>query len=56
MDDGLAHYNGIDLQYLFKFNNPNMLWTQAVILPNVVFYCFWDHTTGKNYIYKGILK
>jgi hypothetical protein len=56
MDDGLAHYNGIDLQYLFKFNIPNILWTQAVILPNAVFYCFWDHTTGKNYIYKGILK
>jgi len=56
MYDGLAHYNGINVQYLFKLNNPNLYWTAVVILPSAVFYSFWDHTTGKNYIYKGILK
>ncbi|MCX6150366.1 MAG: hypothetical protein NTX22_07595 [Ignavibacteriales bacterium] len=60
MTDGLAHYNGIDIEYLFYFTLANKLpWTQifgAVIFDKELFFITYEPTTNLNLIYHGKLK
>lgn len=55
MRDGIAHYNGNDVQYLFYADNPNMFVTAWEIYKNEVFFSFYDFSNGKTYMYKGTL-
>lgn len=60
MTDGLAHYNGGDVEYLFHFNLANVLpWTQifgAALFEEEVFFLVYEPTTHLNLIYHGKLK
>jgi hypothetical protein len=57
MADGLAHYNGTDLQYLYKFTND---WTsilgEPVIFDNDVFFSVVDYINGVKFMLHGKLK
>jgi hypothetical protein len=55
MRDGIAHYNGNDVQYLFHQPNPNSFTTSWAILIDEVFFPFYDLSNGKTYMYKGTL-
>lgn len=60
MTDGLAHYNGNDVEYLFHFNLADVLpWTQifgAALFEKEVFFLVYEPTTHLNLIYHGKLK
>jgi len=56
MHDGVAHYNGTDIQYLFKFPNDNRLSANAMVFEKEVFIPAKDYTTGYSLIYHGVLK
>jgi len=60
MTDGLAHYNGNDVEYLFYFNRAEVLpWTQifgAALFEKEVFFLVYEPTTNLNLIYHGKLK
>jgi hypothetical protein len=56
MYDGVAHYNGTDIQYLIKFPNDNRLSTNAMIFEKEVFIPAKDYNTGYSLIYHGVLK
>ena len=58
MTDGLAHYNGTDIEYLFHFNKPK---TQIYIgggalFEKEVFFLADEASTGLYLIYHGVLK
>lgn len=55
MEDGIAHYNGSDIQYLYKFQS-KMSIVDGVILENEVFFLALDYITGNNYLIHGKLK
>lgn len=57
MKDGLAHYNGVDIEYLFHFenNNTTILGT-PLILESDVFYVLHDNINDLNLILRGHLK
>jgi hypothetical protein len=55
MRDGIAHYNGNDVQYLLYQPNPNSFATSWEILMNTVFFPFYDLSNGRIYMYKGTL-
>ncbi|HSW56746.1 MAG TPA: hypothetical protein VLH59_16810 [Ignavibacteriaceae bacterium] len=55
MRDGIAHYNGSDVQYLFYADNPNTFITAWAIYKSEVFFSFYDFSNGKTYMYKGTL-
>jgi len=57
MTDGLAHYNGTDIQYLFYFNKQprTQIWG-AALFNQEIFFLVYEGTTGLNLIYHGILK
>lgn len=55
MQDGIAHYNGNNVQYLLNPSNPDAFITSWTILEKEVFFPFYDFSNGKTYIYKGIL-
>ena len=55
MTDGLAHYNGTDLQYLFTITkNPTQIFG-AVIFEKEVFFLVYESPTNLNLIYHGKL-
>jgi len=60
MTDGLVHYNGSDMEYLFHFSHPNDTpWTQifdAAIFKNEVFFTVYEPTTNLKLIYHGKLE
>lgn len=60
MTDGLAHYNGTDLEYLFHFTHGNEKpWTQiygAALFEKEVFFTVDEPTTNLELIYHGKLK
>jgi hypothetical protein len=60
MTDGLAHYNGSDIQYLFHFNYANVTpWTQiygAALFDKDVFFLTYEPPTGLSFVYHGTLK
>jgi hypothetical protein len=59
MTDGLAHYNGSDVEYLFNFHLADILpWTQingAALFEREVFFLAYEPTTHLNLIYHGKL-
>jgi hypothetical protein len=55
MRDGIAHYNGNDVQYLLYQPNSNSFATSWEILMNTVFFPFYDLSNGRIYMYKGTL-
>jgi hypothetical protein len=60
MTDGLAHYNGSDIEYLFHFTFGQATpWTQiygAALFENEVFFLVDEPPTGLSLVYHGILK
>jgi hypothetical protein len=56
MQDGIAHYNGSDVQYLLHAINANSFITSWIILENETFFSFYDFSNGKTYMYKGTLQ
>ncbi len=55
MEDGIAHYNGTDIEYLLKFKGDIYL-CGAMIFDNHVFFIANDFNTGLNLVYKGELR
>ena len=57
MTDGLAHYNGSDIQYLFHFNQmPGRKFTEQRFLKMMYFFYVYEGSTNLNLIYHGKLK
>ncbi len=54
MPDGIVHYNGTDLQYIYKKPESSLIW-DAFVFENEVFFLI-DSNKDKSYIVKGILK
>ena len=55
MVDGLAHYNGIDVQYLFNYNLRTQI-LGAALFTNDVFFLVYESSTGLSVIHHGKLK
>jgi hypothetical protein len=59
MIDGLAHFNGSDIEYLFHFTFGQATpWTQifgAALFENEVFFLVYEPPTGLSLVYHGIL-
>ena len=55
MTDGLAHYNGDNIVYLFYFNNPRTQIFRAAIFDKEVFFLVDESPTGLSLIYHGKL-
>lgn len=60
MTDGLAHFNGYDIEYLFHFTfGQSTPWTQiygAALFEKEVFFLVYEPPTGLSLVYHGILK
>ena len=56
MTDGLAHYNGSNIEYLFHYNQPNVEIFGAQLFQNEVFFLINEYSTGLSLIYHGKLK
>ena len=57
MTDGLAHYDGSDIEYLFYFNKvPRTQIYGAALFQYDVFFLVYEDQTNLNLIYHGILK
>jgi hypothetical protein len=54
MWDGLAHYNGNDIEYLLRVNNLSL--RHVFVLENEVIVLYNDLSKYITYIYKGVLK
>ncbi|MEW6654378.1 MAG: hypothetical protein AB1394_13080 [Bacteroidota bacterium] len=55
MTDGIAHYNGNDIEYLYRFNRRTSI-TDAFLFENEVFFLAFDLTNGNDLIFHGKLK
>lgn len=59
MTDGLVHYNGTDMEYLFRFSYPETKpWTQiygAALFEKEVFFTVYEPPTHLKLIYHGML-
>ncbi len=55
MLDGIAHYNGSDIEYLYEFSG-NVSLTDAVLFDKEVFFLAFDLTNGDDLIFHGMLK
>lgn len=53
--DGIAHYNGSDVQYLFRINSNERL-RSAIIFNTQIIFTALDYNTGNTLIIKGELK
>jgi hypothetical protein len=57
MLDGIAHYNGDNIEYLYKFNNnSNISISDAVVFENDVFFLAADFNNYLNLVLRGTLK
>lgn len=56
MTDGLAHYNGSNIEYLFHFNKPRTQIFGSALFNNEVFFLVYESQTNLNLIYHGKLK
>ena len=56
MTDGLAHYNGTDIKYLFNTINHRLLFLGSAIFKDEVFFLVIDYANNLNLIYHGKLK
>jgi hypothetical protein len=56
MTDGLAHYNGSDIEYLFYFNfTPRTQVFGAALFDKDAFFLVYEAQTGLSLVYHGIL-
>jgi hypothetical protein len=55
MTDGMAHYNGNSIEYLYYFSKPNTMNFGAVIFDEEVFFLVHEYPTNLNLIYHGRL-
>ena len=55
MNDGLAHYNGTDIEYLFQFDKPYTAIFRAQLFENDVFFLIYESQTNLSIISHGIL-
>ncbi len=53
MLDGIAQYNGTDVQYIFT--RPNLNISAMVAFPSSIFAIGYSYTTHLNYVYRGYL-
>ena len=53
MLDGIAQYNGTDVQYIFTCPNLNIL--AMIAFPRSIFAIGYSYTTHLNYVYRGYL-
>jgi hypothetical protein len=56
MTDGLAHYNGSDVEYLLHFDKPRTPIFGAALFEKEVFFIVYEAQTNLNIIYHGVLK
>jgi len=56
MLDGLAHYNGSNIKYLYRLPKSKQLWVGFMIFINEIYFNVYDLTNGNNYILIGKLK
>ena len=56
MIDGIAHYNGTDIEYLLQYNKPSTYIFEAAIFEKEVFFLVRDYRNNLNLIYHGKLK
>jgi hypothetical protein len=57
MTDGLSHFNGSDIEYLFYFNvTPRTQIYGAAVFDDDVFFLVYEAQTGLSLVYHGILK
>lgn len=57
MNDGLAHYNGVNVEYLYKFTNSNRISLYSPqIFEKEVFYPGEDYLNGYKFVLHGKLK
>lgn len=54
MENGIAHFNGIDIQYLTKTDDN--IPSEAIVFDKNVFFLANNFTSGNNLIYRGTLK
>jgi hypothetical protein len=54
MTDGIAHYNGSNIEYIYQFENPTSI-TDAVMFDDEVFILAFDITNGNDLIFHGTL-
>jgi hypothetical protein len=55
MIDGLAHYNGTDIEYLFLYKERTQIYG-AALFENDVFFLIYESQTNLNLVYHGTLK
>ncbi len=55
MTDGLAHYNGTDIQYLLQYGAPSQIFG-AALFDNDVFFLIYEPQGGLSLVYHGTLK
>ena len=56
MWDGIAQYNGADIQYLYNFSDPNIRIDFIKVFPNSIFINSYNRTLQINIIFRGYLK
>ena len=57
MKDGLAHYNGDDIEYLYHFsNNYTSILNEPLLLEKEVFFVVHDNLNDYNLILRGKLE
>jgi hypothetical protein len=55
MTDGMAHYNGSNIEYLVNFSKPRTKIPGAILFDNEVFFIVYEASTNLNLIYHGKL-
>ncbi|MGE5496457.1 MAG: hypothetical protein ACM3Q2_00165 [Syntrophothermus sp.] len=55
LDNGIAHYNGKDVAFLYKFNNPDLRVNNTFCFQNSIYLLAYDYATNFNIILKGKL-
>lgn len=53
MTDGIAHYNGIDIEYIHLFNHNKTYISDALLFENHAFFLVYESLTRSNLLYHG---
>ncbi|MDP2363926.1 MAG: hypothetical protein Q8M94_09180, partial [Ignavibacteria bacterium] len=53
--NGIAHYNGSDIQYLYQFNDPGIRIFMGIVFEKEVFFLIYDFNKSLNLIIRGKL-
>jgi hypothetical protein len=56
LNDGIAHYNGNNIEYIYKFNNDKTTLSDMICFQNSVFILAFDSSIDRNIIIKGTVK